>query len=294
MLDVNEQRRLQAQRRRGALDEEADEPYGDRRIQGDDPSGRGVPAPRGPMPPPRPPQPGGGIRPPTAPTDVRPWQPNAPAVVSPPPPAIRPPAAPNDMQPWQPNTPASIRPAPVPGAPPVAPGPGQGAPSVPPTYQPLPATASPLGEDLVGLFRDGLRNPSRYSPDFIEKGAGVISNRVGEIRKGQGLARDEALARRGLLGSSVEAERVSADERTLANDEIAQLYDLHRTQADAYAQDRGDMLRTGMGYEGFERDDQFRRSRAGSDDQFRTDRAKAQDRATNLEIELRLLGLLEE
>ena len=138
------------------------------------------------------------------------------------------------VKPWTPDHPN------FPGSP-GAPGTPSGRPAANPWASPIPG----IGQ----LIANYAANPNRYNDEFVSKSLGVINDDLQRRREESGNAQSELMAKRGLLGSSVESEYNLNLERDIRSEGDKRGLDLYKTVADAGAEDRARALGLATGYE---------------------------------------------
>ena len=138
------------------------------------------------------------------------------------------------VKPWTPDHPN------FPGSP-GPPGNPSGRPAANPWASPIPG----IGQ----LIANYAANPNRYNDEFVSKSLGVINDDLQRRREESGNAQSELMAKRGLLGSSVESEYNRNLERDIRSEGDKRGLDLYRTVADAGAEDRARALGLATGYE---------------------------------------------
>ena len=179
----------------------------------------------------------------------------------PPPPQVGPQIGGLMLDPNGPGNHPTRPPLQIPGAPPGLPGGPQipqlpkqpQVPQMPGPQQPNARTpANPWASPIPGigqLIANYAANPNRYNDEFVSKSLGVINDDLQRRREESGNAQSELMAKRGLLGSSVESEYNRNLERDIRSEGDKRGLDLYRTVADAGAEDRARALGLATGYE---------------------------------------------
>lgn len=184
---------------------------------------------------------------------------------------------------------AQPTPLPVPAQKPAAAQPATGmmpnqvtAPPPKPNTPPPTATVQPssanvgsgqMGQQLWQTAMGAMNNPSRYDADLVKQGAKVIEDTIARMRKDGTRSVGEWAAGRGLVGSSLEGERMTDMEGTLDAKAQEMLFNLRREQANTFGADRQSAFGMGLGTAGF---NEGRETRLGNED-YRN-RALDQDR----------------
>lgn len=130
-----------------------------------------------------------------------------------------------------------------------------------------------MGQDLWRNARGAMNDPSRYNAKLVRQGAKVIDDTIARMRKAGTRNVGEWAAGRGLIGSSLEGERMTDLEGQLDAKSQEMLFNLRREQANTFANDRGQAFGMGLGSAGF---NEGRQTRLGNED-YRN-RALDQDR----------------
>lgn len=130
-----------------------------------------------------------------------------------------------------------------------------------------------MGQQLWQNAMGAMKNPSRYDAKLVRQGAKVIEDTIARMRQAGTRNVGEWAAGRGLIGSSLEGERMTDLEGVLDSQAREMAFNLQREQANTYGADRNSAFGMGLGTAGF---NEGRQARLGNED-YRN-RALEQDR----------------
>lgn len=124
------------------------------------------------------------------------------------------------------------------------------APFVPQTPAAPQQGAGQMANDLYQRAIQAMNSPSRYDADLVKQGAAVIEDTINRMRQTGTRNVGEWAASRGLVGSSLEGERMTDLESELNRSGREQLFNLQREQANTYGADRNSAFGMGLGSAG--------------------------------------------